>query len=1098
MRLLGNVPLLLFCIATLSARPATAATNTVVVSPAPPVQIITCRDGADLDGLIAEFKLAPTFVYRALSGFAAPMDASTIQRLKLDERVLFVEADGPMSLCEQTNSLGLLRLGIEQFPVAPINGISEPLDVDVAVFDTGISHPDVNSFRFYSPFTSNPNDDVGHGSAVAGIIGATDNDFGVVGVAPGVRLWSIKVLDFTHNAWSYLISGMNYAVINADKISVANMSLGNAGFNQVPISSVRGALRKLVAAGVVVVAAAGNDTNDIAGPDGVFQISGNGDDCIPASLAESMAVSAMNPVSDTIWPVSNFSAIPRANNHVISPGGAIDVTAPGVNILVAITNGGYASASGTSMAAPHVSGLVALYIATHGRAYDEGGVYRIRQAIVDAGLPQSQWNTPNTGDQDQKPEPLAFPSTNWLMPAVTQSPSDLRVAEGETALFMAETSGLRPLTYQWILNGTNVTDGDRISGATSNVLSISNAQTGDVGAYQLVITNVYGSTTSAVANLSVGPCHGIGVLSDLAAWWRFEGNTRDAAGTNDGISLRSPVYGPATVGNGLVLNARSGPIMVSNAPALNPTNQLTIEVWYKSTEFGEIGGGGVLVRKRLSKASLIQEQYSLLVNGTTDSTTPTGPPHSFTFTILRGGFGGADEGRISTPTNTWVPGNWYHVVGTYDGTAMKIYVNGDLLASKARSVGPMGDAEQLLWIGGEGLWDGSGTFISSTNSTPGTIDEVSLYKRALTFDEVAQLYRTGSAGKCSVIALIASQPKDLTIPNGGLATFSITASGAEPLSYQWRFNGTNLTGQTQSNLVLTGVTTNQAGLYSVIITNSLGSVTSSVVSLTVLQGIPASAIHYYPFNGMDAIDMIGSAHGVLTNGALVSGGKLRLDGQNDFAYFAEPLLPPNTFSICFYAQQFAPQGGYREMISQHPFYIGQNPSGLMRVGDGWPATGVPFPQDGLVHHYAVTASNGDLKLYLDRELKATQPASLSVPGSIMYFGSQVGSGEFFQGTLDDVWIFTNALSAAEIADLEPLHLPPVLPFITSMTLTNSSVTLTWSTLVGQKYQVQSATTLNSVVWTNFSGIITAESSVLEFSDVLGPTSEKFYRIRLVP
>ena len=123
-----------------------------------------------------------------------------IQRLKDDPRVLAVEADGPVSLCEQTNSTGVVRLGVDQFPVARINGITEPLDVDVAVIDNGIDpHPDLNVFGFFSPFTSNPNDEDGHGTLMAGIIGALDNDFGVVGVAPGVRLWNIKVMDPSYN-----------------------------------------------------------------------------------------------------------------------------------------------------------------------------------------------------------------------------------------------------------------------------------------------------------------------------------------------------------------------------------------------------------------------------------------------------------------------------------------------------------------------------------------------------------------------------------------------------------------------------------------------------------------------------------------------------------------------------------------------------------------------------------------------------------------------------------------------------------------------------------------------------------------------------------
>ena len=117
----------------------------------------------------------------------------------------------------------------------------------------------------------------------------------------------------------------------------------------------------------------------------------------------------MDPTNDTIWPGSNFSQVIRTNtpgddfgapaitNYVFSPGGAIDVAAPGVNILSTVpfilsgTNNAYGYFTGTSGAAPHVAGLVALYIAANGRATNAEGVYHIRQAIINASQPQSQW-----------------------------------------------------------------------------------------------------------------------------------------------------------------------------------------------------------------------------------------------------------------------------------------------------------------------------------------------------------------------------------------------------------------------------------------------------------------------------------------------------------------------------------------------------------------------------------------------------------------------------------------------------------------------------------------------------------------------------------
>ncbi len=119
----------------------------------------------------------------------------------------------------------------------------------------------------------------------------------------------------------------------------------------------------------------------------------------------------------------NFSRSVVTNSPVRSPGKAIDLAAPGFGILSVYPGYQMCIASGTSMAAPHVSGLVALYIAANGRATNAEGVHRIRQALIDNGLPQSQWRSaPNTGDPDGNPEPLAIASEAWVPPVTVSNP----------------------------------------------------------------------------------------------------------------------------------------------------------------------------------------------------------------------------------------------------------------------------------------------------------------------------------------------------------------------------------------------------------------------------------------------------------------------------------------------------------------------------------------------------------------------------------------------------------------------------------------------------------------------------------------------------
>ena len=95
-------------------------------------------------------------------------------------------------------------------------------------------------------------------------------------------------------------------------------------------------------------------------------------------------------------------------------------------------------------------------------------------------------------------------------PVITQQPTDQSVAAGGEAMFQVTASGTPAPTYQWQKDGANLSDGGRVSGATSQMLMITNVQVGDAGAYRVIVTNALGSATSTDATLTVG-----GVRGDL-------------------------------------------------------------------------------------------------------------------------------------------------------------------------------------------------------------------------------------------------------------------------------------------------------------------------------------------------------------------------------------------------------------------------------------------------------------------------------------------------------------------------------------------------------------------------------------------------------
>jgi subtilisin len=249
-----------------------------------------------------------------------------------------VKANGPVSQPTEVLPWGIDRIDAEL--VWPLGNTANP--IKVGIIDTGISnkHPDLLANIKGGVNTINPlkgwNDDNGHGSHVAGIVAALDNDIGVIGVGPQIDLYAIKVLGANGSGYlSDVIEGIQWAIAN--NMQVINMSLGTAS----DIQSLHDAVITAKNAGIVVVAAAGNSGGAVS---------------YPAAYPEVIAVSA----TDENNVLASWS----------SRGPEVDLAAPGVDIYSTYKGTGYATLSGTSMAAPHVSGSAALVLNTPVGVYD--------------------------------------------------------------------------------------------------------------------------------------------------------------------------------------------------------------------------------------------------------------------------------------------------------------------------------------------------------------------------------------------------------------------------------------------------------------------------------------------------------------------------------------------------------------------------------------------------------------------------------------------------------------------------------------------------------------------------------------------------------
>ena len=211
----------------------------------------------------------------------------------------------------------------------------EPVDVDIAILDTGVSltHPDLNVYRnasFVDGVTSG-DDDQGHGSHVAGIAAAKDNSVGVVGVAPGARIWAIKICDkFGECKISDEIKGLEYATQHADEIDVLNVSIENPNS-----PALNNAIREAVNAGITVIVAAGNNGSNAASsspansPD-VLSVSAIGDsDGQCGSEGPDLQNSGKTVDDDSFAFFSNY-------------GPGVKLAAPGVNVFSTYNGSSYA------------------------------------------------------------------------------------------------------------------------------------------------------------------------------------------------------------------------------------------------------------------------------------------------------------------------------------------------------------------------------------------------------------------------------------------------------------------------------------------------------------------------------------------------------------------------------------------------------------------------------------------------------------------------------------------------------------------------------------------------------------------------------------
>jgi subtilisin len=458
----------------------------------------------------------------AVHGFAAKLDAHDVAAVRDDPRVAAVVPDRPVRM---TATVPLVAgdnapTGVRRVGAATATTAREASSANVAVIDTGIdlTHPDLNAAAGANcNGTGAPTDGNGHGTHVAGIIAARNNGSGAVGVAPGTKLFAVRVLNSSGSGYtSNIVCGIDWVTstrTDADAtndIAVANMSLGgsmapygNCGRTVNDPEHI--AICNSIAAGVTYVVAAGNSAADEQG-------------FAPANYGEVLTVTSVSDADgqpggtggnltcngngdDQPASYSNFATRAADVAHTIAaPGTCIRSTYPGNR---------YATMSGTSMASPHVAGLVALCegeAGAHGPCWGQSPATVVSMMLAAASstaaaAPGSVFNgapsRPIAGKYFGDMASTAFPSAAGAMPVNTAVPAISGTASTMTTLTATPgtwTGSGNSYATQWLrCTTTALSTCTDISGATSPTYAPAMADAGKVLRVRVVATNADGS-----------------------------------------------------------------------------------------------------------------------------------------------------------------------------------------------------------------------------------------------------------------------------------------------------------------------------------------------------------------------------------------------------------------------------------------------------------------------------------------------------------------------------------------------------------------------------------------------------------------------------
>jgi beta-galactosidase len=409
-----------------------------------------------------------------------------------------------------------------------------------------------------------------------------------------------------------------------------------------------------------------------------------------------------------------------------------------------------------------------------------------------------------------------------VAPTIVTQPLGLTVTVGQTATFLVVASGTAPLSYQWQKNGSNIT------GATSSSYTTPATATSDSGStFSVLVSNSAGSVSSSAATLTVNS----GSQKTYSTTFPLTENPISEGNWIGGQSAGGNLWGNIQTNGGLAFGV-SEPTQFGDPTAiltlgLGPDQMASATVKINSTPTSCCHEVELRLRSAISNNSITgyevvcsivpSQPYIQVVRW-------NGPNGSFTYINNTGSSEYCVNGDV--------------LMATMIGNTISVYKNGILKASAIDSTFPTGNPGIGFYDNFDSNWSNFG--FSSFSAQDNVVGPIGASTPAATQALMATAGPTAAnAADLTAVAApkITSQPTTVSVVTGSTATFSVTASGMAPLTYQWQKNGTDISGATGASYTTPGTTLSDNGaVFTVVVGNTEGSVTSNIATLKVSPG----------------------------------------------------------------------------------------------------------------------------------------------------------------------------------------------------------------------------------------------------------------------